>query len=145
MTDRSHPPRPAGIVTAAHAQTPPPPPSRGSLSLVLGRHLLVDFTGCAPALLDDLEHVRVSLLEAVRRSGATIITHVFHQFSPQGITGVVVIAESHVAIHTWPEHGYAAVDIFTCSPTIRPEPVQECLREAFAAEQSHVALVERGI
>ncbi|MEZ0297300.1 MAG: adenosylmethionine decarboxylase [Candidatus Methylacidiphilales bacterium] len=129
---------------AGSATSPFPLPPR-SVALVLGRHLLVDFTGCDAALLDNLAHVQVSLLEAVRRSGATIITHVFHQFSPQGITGVVVIAESHVAIHTWPEHGYAAVDIFTCSETIRAEPVQACLREAFRAAESHTSLVERGV
>src|SRR5471030_2511377 len=80
----------------------------------LALHTLLELRGCDPALLNDPEAVREILLEAVRRGGGTIVTQIFHTFSPHGVSGVVVIAESHVAIHTWPEHGYAAVDIFSC-------------------------------
>jgi S-adenosylmethionine decarboxylase len=82
--------------------------------LALGRQVLVEFYRCDKVVLEDESAIRGALLESVRRSGATIVTDTFHRFSPHGVSGVVVISESHVAIHTWPEHGYAAVDIFTC-------------------------------
>ncbi|MCS7030506.1 MAG: adenosylmethionine decarboxylase, partial [Gloeomargarita sp. SKYG116] len=86
----------------------------------LGRQILVEFYQCDPEVLNDEARICHILLEAVRRSKATIVTDSFHSFSPYGVSGVVVIAESHVAIHTWPEFGYAAVDIFTWGETIDP-------------------------
>jgi S-adenosylmethionine decarboxylase proenzyme len=80
----------------------------------LGRHLLVEFTGCPASILADLEQVTTAMLAAAEASGATIVTHSFHHFSPHGVSGAVIIAESHLAIHTWPEHGFAAVDFFSC-------------------------------
>ena len=80
----------------------------------LGRHLLVEFTGCEAAVLADLERITAAMLEAARASGATIVTHSFHHVSPHGVSGAVIIAESHLAIHTWPEHRFAAVDYFSC-------------------------------
>jgi len=80
----------------------------------LARHTLLELHGCEASLLNEPESLKDILLEAVRRGHGTIVTQVFHTFSPHGVSGVVVIAESHVAIHTWPEHGYAAVDIFSC-------------------------------
>ena len=80
----------------------------------LGRHVLLELRTCNPELLDDLEFLKKVLLEAAVKTGATVIGEIFHQFSPQGVTGVVAIAESHLCIHTWPEFGYAGVDIFTC-------------------------------
>jgi len=56
------------------------------------------------------------MLAAAKESGATILGESFHQFSPQGVSGVIIIAESHLTVHTWPEHGYAGADIFTCAP-----------------------------
>ncbi len=80
----------------------------------LARHTLLELGGCDAALLNDPATLEALLLEAVRKAGGTVVTRVFHTFSPHGVSGVVVIAESHVAIHTWPEHGCAAVDIFSC-------------------------------
>jgi S-adenosylmethionine decarboxylase proenzyme len=80
----------------------------------LGTHTLVDLTGCDPHRLDDRDGIRDCMLEAARRSGCTIVNDTFHRFSPHGVSGVVVIAESHLTIHTWPEFGFAAVDMFTC-------------------------------
>nr|BAL54798.1 spermidine synthase [uncultured Acetothermia bacterium]BAL59878.1 spermidine synthase [Candidatus Acetothermum autotrophicum] len=82
----------------------------------LGRHLIVEVWGADPHVLDDVTALEQLLLEAARAAHATVIESVFHHFSPYGVSGVVVIAESHLTIHTWPEYGYAAIDIFTCGP-----------------------------
>ncbi|MBN2332366.1 MAG: S-adenosylmethionine decarboxylase proenzyme [Deltaproteobacteria bacterium] len=99
----------------------------------LGRHLLVEFFDCDPKRLDDTAQVEKWMEEAARRAGATIVQSVFHRFQPHGVSGVVVIAESHLAIHTWPEYGYAAVDLFTCGATVDPWIAHEILKDAFAA------------
>jgi S-adenosylmethionine decarboxylase len=110
----------------------------------LGIHSLFDLYGCDPALLADQEVVRAALLEAVRQSGGTIITDVFHQFSPHGVSGVVVIAESHLAIHTWPERGFAAVDLFTCSATLDHERVEKSVASALVASRVERRIFSRG-
>lgn len=92
-----------------------------SVASALGQQLLADLYECDVAALNDEALIREAMLEAARRCGATIVAERFHRFSPHGISGVVVIAESHLAIHTWPEHGYAAVDLFTCGATLRPD------------------------
>lgn len=112
--------------------------------VVLGQHLLIEFGLCSAPALDDLDGIRAGLLAAARRSGATVIGEIFHRFSPQGVTGVVAIAESHVSIHTWPEHGYAAVDVFTCSERMRSDVIVEDLRELLEAGHVVVRRVERG-
>lgn len=78
----------------------------------LGTHAIVELFGCEH--LNDLSLVRDTLTEAARLCGATVLHTKFHQFSPQGLTGYILLAESHISIHTWPEYGYAAVDLFTC-------------------------------
>ena len=85
----------------------------------LGTHLLVELRESDPVLLDDLSYIRSTLLSAAHDLGVTVLTHNFHQFSPQGVTGIVSIAESHISIHTWPEFSYAAVDIFTCGASFK--------------------------
>lgn len=77
-------------------------------------HFLVEVYGVQSELLDNLDELQNIFLEAVKVGGATYISHHFHRFSPQGVSGVVVIAESHLSIHSWPEKGYAALDVFTC-------------------------------
>ena len=81
----------------------------------LGRQILVEFYDCSQERINSSDFIESSMLEATAASGATIISHDFHTFSPHGVSGVIVIAESHVTIHTWPEHGYAAVDAFMVS------------------------------
>lgn len=80
----------------------------------LGLHIASDLRECNKQKLDDLEYIKFTLLYAARKVGATVLSSEFHKFSPQGVTGIVSIAESHFSIHTWPEHDYAAVDIFAC-------------------------------
>lgn len=106
----------------------------------LGRQILVEFYDCNSDIINEVDAIEGILLEGTRKSGATIISHNFHKFSPHGVSGMVVIAESHVAIHTWPEYGYAAVDIFTCGENIDPWVIQEHLREQF--ESSNVSSME---
>ena len=84
-----------------------------------GLHLLVDLWG-APRL-DDSAHLRQCLRDAAQAAGATLLHEHFHVFTPHGgVTGVLLLAESHISIHTWPEHGFAAVDVFMCG-SARPE------------------------
>ena len=86
----------------------------------LGRHILVEFHGCSAEILNDVPRIEKGMINAATESGATIISSVFHHFSPVGVAGVVVIQESHLAIHTWPEYRYAAVDLFTCGDRADP-------------------------
>ena len=84
------------------------------------------------------------MLEAARRACATVVDVVFHEFSPFGVSGVVVIAESHLAIHTWPEHRYAAVDIFTCGDVLEPKVAADYLAQLFGATRVSLVQLERG-
>ena len=93
----------------------------------LGKHLLLELKGCDKEVLNDVGFLRQALLAAAGGAGATILGESFHQFSPQGVSGVVIIAESHLCIHTWPEYGYAAADIFTCGSAVQPGKVAEIL------------------
>jgi len=83
-------------------------------NLALGRHLIIDYNDCDTSVLNDLPRLESALKEAAIKMWATIIDSNFHQFEPQWVTGVVVLAESHISVHSWPEHGYAAIDIFAC-------------------------------
>ena len=80
----------------------------------IGDHFIAEFHGCDTSVLNDIEKISAIMNRAVEISGATMIQPFFHRFSPHGISGIIVVAESHFAIHTWPEHAYAAVDIFSC-------------------------------
>lgn len=80
----------------------------------LGRHVIAEFYDCQKEHLESAEYIRRVMLETAEVVGATIVAESFHTFSPQGVSGAVIIAESHLSIHTWPENGYAAVDIYTC-------------------------------
>ena len=93
----------------------------------LGHHTLLDFYNCDPPRLKRARDIRSALCTAVRAGGGRIIKAVFHNFSPYGVSGVVVITESHVTIHTWPEHGYAAVDIFSCSAKLNHAAIRNHL------------------
>ncbi len=102
----------------------------------LGRHILVEFSDCNSEVLNDVAIIEKSMIEAAQIAGATVINSNFHHFSPFGVSGVVVIQESHLAIHTWPEYRYAAVDLFTCGETVDPWVSFEHLKQAFQAEYS---------
>ncbi|MCH8567512.1 MAG: adenosylmethionine decarboxylase [Balneolales bacterium] len=111
----------------------------------LGRQILVEYYDCNSDIINDVAKIESILLEATRRSKASIISHNFHKFSPHGVSGTVVIAESHVAIHTWPEYGYAAVDIFTCGETIDPWIIQEFIKDSFQSKNVSSIEMKRGM
>ncbi len=110
----------------------------------LGRHFLIDLYGCPTEILNDEGLVREIMLGAAGVAEARVVTDVFHRFNPHGLSGVVVVAESHLAIHTWPEHGCASVDVFSCGATMRPERVEEFLKRKLGAAASQVIEVARG-
>jgi len=110
----------------------------------LGQHLILDLFNCDAKLIGSLQDVKTSMLEAASRARATVVQLVFHEFSPFGVSGVVVIAESHLAIHTWPEYRYAAVDIFTCGEVLEPKVAAEYLAQLLGATQVSVVQLERG-
>ncbi|MBI3637751.1 MAG: S-adenosylmethionine decarboxylase proenzyme [Candidatus Rokubacteria bacterium] len=111
----------------------------------LGRHLLLELFDCDSDAINNLEAVKSSLIEAAKRAQATIVDVVFHEFNPFGVSGVVVIAESHLSIHTWPEYRYAAVDVFSCGDVLQPEIAVNYLVEQFGAERSSIVELQRGI
>ncbi len=114
------------------------------MSRALGRHILVEFFGCSEYILNDVNQIEEIMLKAAEAAEATIINSTFHHFSPYGVSGVVVIQESHLAIHAWPEFRYAAVDIFTCGETIDPWVAYDFLKEAFKAQQGSAMEINRG-
>lgn len=111
----------------------------------LGRQILVELYDCDRDLLNDQEFIHTAMIDAVEKAKATIVASTFHHFSPHGVSGVVVIAESHVSVHSWPEYGYAAVDVFTCGETIDPWIIHTELKDAFRSLNTSVTEVKRGI
>lgn len=106
-------------------------------------HFLAEYFGCDPARLNDAEHLRALMLEAVEAVGATLLDIICHRFSPQGVTIVVAVSESHFSLHTWPEHGYAAVDVFTCG-ACDPSLAHPLLKSGLAAGAAQVLDLQRG-
>ncbi|PIT92811.1 MAG: adenosylmethionine decarboxylase [Candidatus Harrisonbacteria bacterium CG10_big_fil_rev_8_21_14_0_10_42_17] len=109
----------------------------------LGTHVIAEFFGCNKTL-ENAERVSEYIKAAVIQCGATILHEKFHKFSPQGLTGYLLLAESHASIHTWPEHNYAAVDIFTCGTTINPHTAIEYLKEKLCTNDVEIKTILRG-
>jgi S-adenosylmethionine decarboxylase len=110
----------------------------------LGRHLLMELKDCNGEVLDDVNALKDALLTAANEAGATVLGESFHRFSPHGISGVIIIAESHLFVHTWPEYGYAAADIFTCGDSVRPEKAAEILIRKLGAREHSIKEIQRG-
>lgn len=115
------------------------------VSYQLGRQVLAEFSFCDPAAIDDEALVRSLLEEAARDSGATLLSTHVHRFDPHGISGVAILAESHLAIHTWPELGYAAVDAFTCGEHVDPRLAVKVLEAGLTARCVTTMEMNRGI
>ena len=113
------------------------------MSNALGNHILVEFMGCDPHIMNDVSSIERDMVGAAQKAGATVINSTFHHFSPYGVSGVVVIQESHLAIHTWPEYGYAAVDLFTCGE-MDAWISFDYLKECFGAKQYSAIEMKRG-
>lgn len=107
--------------------------------------MLLELYDCDPEAIDNVEVVKASMVEAAKRAQATIVDVVFHEFNPVGISGVVVIAESHLAIHTWPEYRYAAVDVFSCGDVLQPQMAADYLVEQLGAARASVVELQRGV
>lgn len=111
----------------------------------LGSHLLIELYGCDPSSLEREDHVGQVMHNAAVASEATIVTDSFHEFQPYGVSGAVIIQESHYTIHTWPEHKYAAVDLFYCGGTIKVHNAVDVLREGFRPSKIKFLVVRRGL
>ena len=114
------------------------------MSHALSKHLLVDLYGCSADLLNDVTALETVMIEAAQRAGATVINSMFHHFSPFGVSGVVVIQESHLTIHTWPEQGFAAIDLFTCGTQTKPRRALIHLKRALQSTRVEVRQFRRG-
>lgn len=109
----------------------------------LGIHIIAEVYFNEPEILND-EHKLLEIMEiASEKGGMTIITSSSHKFSPHGVTAMVMLSESHVSIHTWPEFNYAAIDIYTCGKN--PEKVYEELMNRLPVKKSKVKIIERGL
>ncbi len=111
----------------------------------LGRHIVAELSLCDPEILSHVSIVRDIMVRAALAAKATVREVAFHKFEPGGVSGVVVLAESHLSIHTWPEFGYAAIDIYTCGETADPWKACEYLAAEFEAQAISTTTVERGI
>jgi S-adenosylmethionine decarboxylase len=114
-------------------------------STYMGRHVLAEFFECNANVLNNPALVEQLMKEAANACGATIVQSCFHRFSPYGVSGVVVIQESHLAIHTWPENGYASVDLYTCGETCDPHVAFEFLRETLHSAHTCYTELHRGL
>ena len=111
----------------------------------LGTHLIVEFFDCDPHTLTDKDFVERVMMEAALKSHTHPIGSFFHQFKPYGVSGVIVIEESHYTIHTWPEHGYAAIDLFYCSEDVDVEKALEILEKYFKPGRISLVEMQRGL
>lgn len=106
--------------------------------------MLLELNECDAGLLDELVLIETAMVDAAREAGASILGQSFHKFTPRGVTGIVAIAESHLAIHTWPEHGYAAVDIFTCGDSFAPDRAAQLIIGSLRCRNPVTTTIRRG-
>ncbi|MGL4820252.1 MAG: adenosylmethionine decarboxylase [Bacilli bacterium] len=99
----------------------------------MGRHVISELWGCDFDKLNDMDFIEQTFVEAALKSGAEVREVAFHKFAPQGVSGVVIISESHLTIHSFPEHGYASIDVYTCSDRIDPNVAANYIAEALGA------------
>ena len=110
---------------------------------MVGKHCILELYNCDPAKLDDEAFLRNAITSAAKRAGATLLNLITHRFEPQGVTGLALLAESHISIHTWPESGYAAVDVFTCGDHTMPEKACQVLADELQAGQQKLTSCRR--
>ena len=111
----------------------------------IGHHYIVEASGCDPEIISSVAKVQQILVKAAELAGATVWSVSFHKFPPQGVSGVVVISESHLSTHTWPEYGYGALDFYSCGNEVDPEKAIIYAVEAFGASSSHMTEITRGL
>ena len=108
------------------------------------KHLLVELRQCAAVALDDLEALKRLMHAAARAAGATVVGEAFHRYAPHGVTGVLLLEESHFSLHTWPEAGYAAFDFYTCG-ALDPEPAARVVAEGLGNAKATLIEIARGL
>jgi len=111
----------------------------------LGRHMIVELYKCNGQKLNDLKIITKMLKEATEAANATLLSIQVHPLTPQGVSGVVVLAESHISIHTWPELGYASLDIYTCGDHSQPEKALEVIKEYLEPKSINIVELKRGV
>jgi S-adenosylmethionine decarboxylase len=110
----------------------------------MGRHVISELWGCDFQKLNDVEQIEKIFVEAALKSGAEIREVAFHKFAPQGVSGVVIISESHLTIHSFPEHGYASIDVYTCG-NLNPNIAADYIAEALGAQTRETIELPRGM
>jgi S-adenosylmethionine decarboxylase len=116
-----------------------------SLYGTMGRHIIADLSGCNKKLISSVSFVQNILEEAVKKAKATIISSRFHQFTPIGVSGIVLLSESHCSIHTWPDEEYAAIDIYTCGEHVYPKVACDHIADKLEASRVYITSLERGL
>jgi S-adenosylmethionine decarboxylase len=111
----------------------------------VGHHYVAEGSGCNPETIGRVEAVEQVLVRAAKVAAVNVWSISFHRFSPNGVSGVVVISESHLSVHTWPEYGYVALDIFTCGNTAKPEAAVQYALKEFGASAIHITEITRGL
>ena len=110
-------------------------PANTSATDMVGKHCILELYECDHSKLDDEAFLRTTITTAAKRAGATLLNLITHRFEPQGVTGLALLAESHISIHTWPESGYAAIDVFTCGDHTMPEQACAILCQELQAKR----------
>jgi S-adenosylmethionine decarboxylase len=129
--------------TGATDAVQPAAPLPHQISETVGKHCILELYNCDSAKLDDEAFLRDTITTAAKRAGATLLNLMTHRFEPQGVTGLALLAESHISIHTWPESGYAAVDVFTCGDHTMPERACQVLAEELGARHQKLTSFRR--
>jgi len=129
--------------TEAPAATTAASPLPHQISETVGKHCILELYGCDSAKLDDEAFLRDTITAAAKRAGATLLNLITHRFEPQGVTGLALLAESHISIHTWPESGYAAVDVSTCGDHTMPEKACAVLAAELSANDHKLTSFRR--
>ncbi|MBP0724030.1 S-adenosylmethionine decarboxylase proenzyme [Bacillus sp. RG28] len=111
----------------------------------MGRHVISELWGCNTEKLNDMKFIEETFVDAALRSGAEVREVAFHKFAPHGVSGVVIISESHLTIHSFPEHGYASIDVYTCGDRIDPNVAANYIAEALEAETRENVELPRGM
>ncbi|MEM7384940.1 MAG: adenosylmethionine decarboxylase [Verrucomicrobiota bacterium] len=108
-----------------------------------GIHLMLELGGCSEELLRDRAALELALTGSARRAGVEVVESHLHRFEPHGLSGVIIIAQSHIAIHTWPEVGYASIDIYTCGDAEAAEKIRCELLEVFKPDREETRRTAR--
>lgn len=111
----------------------------------MGRHVIAELWGCSAEKLNDVHGIERAMVNAALEAGAEVREVAFHKFAPQGVSGVVIISESHLTIHSFPEHGYASIDVYTCGDRIDPNVACDFITKHLGAQRLESIEVPRGV